>query len=151
MAKTREDEIRLAIVQHGDYREAFQTYVTDEPESYAGMKSSVKAIEQLIADKSFLLISLDAPAYRWKHGDGTLLSLPVRQLPRIVPRRIADAMRRSQVLKELRLFAPTHVLLRTSGRLAIDIEGMQHQVLMPPQDERALLHEELSIGGKDSA
>ena len=36
-----------------------------------------------------------------------------------------------------------------SGRLAIDIDGMQHQVLMPPQTEQALLNEELSIAGRD--
>ena len=36
-----------------------------------------------------------------------------------------------------------------SGRLAIDVDGKQHQVLMPPQTEQALLHEELSIAGRD--
>lgn len=41
------------------------------------------------------------------------------------------------------------VVATVSQRLATDIDGMQHQVLMPPHTEHALLHEELSIAGKD--
>ena len=36
-----------------------------------------------------------------------------------------------------------------SDRLATDIDGMQHQVLTPPYTDQALLHQELSIAGKD--
>ena len=35
-------------------------------------------------------------------------------------------------------------------RLALDIDGMQQRIVMPPQTDQALLHEELSIGGKDA-
>ncbi len=36
-----------------------------------------------------------------------------------------------------------------SERLTVEIDGMHHQMLMPPRTDEALLHEELSILGKD--
>lgn len=115
------NEYRVAIVQHGDYAAALQTFTHDEPETYAGMKASVKAIEELIDGHKFRLLSLDAPAYRYAHRNGTLLSLPWPRFPAFVPRRIPDAIRRAQVMKELRSFAPTHLLLRTTGKLALEV------------------------------
>ena len=41
------------------------------------------------------------------------------------------------------------VMATGSERLATDIDGMQHQVLIPPHTQQALLHEELSIAGRD--
>lgn len=112
---------RIAIVQHGDYPAAYETYVGDRPEPYAGMKKTVEAIEELIADREFLLISLDAPFQRSTHHFGTLLCLPPHKLPRFIPRRIAAAWQRRCVLAEIRRFAPTHLLIRTNGPLAIDL------------------------------
>ena len=112
---------RIAIVQHGDYPAAYETYVSDRPEPYAGMKKTVEAIEGLIADREFLLISLDAAFQRSAHHSGTLLSLPPHKLPRFIPRRIAAAWQRRQVLAEIRRFAPTHLLIRTSGQLATEL------------------------------
>lgn len=41
------------------------------------------------------------------------------------------------------------VMATGSERLATDIDGKQHQVLIPPHTQQALLHEELSIAGRD--
>lgn len=112
---------RIAIVQHGDYPAAYKTYVNDRPEPYAGMKKTVEAIEGLITDRDFLLISLDSPFQRSAHHSGTLLCLPTRKLPRVIPRRIAAAWQRRSILSEIRRFAPTHMLIRTNGQLAIDL------------------------------
>ena len=111
----------MAIVQHGDYPSAYQTYVADQPESYAGMKKTVEALENLVAGTNFLLISLDGGFYRAAHHSGTLMGLPPHQLPRFIPRRIAAAWQRRRILAEIRRFAPTHLLIRTSGPLAIDL------------------------------
>ena len=121
MFNTSQPKPRIAIIQHGDYASAFRIFREDLPESYAGMKKSVDAIEAMIADQEFLLISLDGEAYRSTHHQGILLGLPQRQLPRFVPRRLAAAWQRSQVMTEIRRFAPTHILIRTSGQLAIDL------------------------------
>ena len=112
---------RIAIVQHGDYPAAYETYVSDQPEPYAGMKKTVGAIEELIANREFLLISLDAAFKRSAHHSGTLLCIPPHKLPRFIPRRLAAAWQRRQVLAEIRRFAPTHLLIRTNGPLAIDL------------------------------
>jgi glycosyltransferase involved in cell wall biosynthesis len=112
---------RIAIVQHGDYPAAYETYVSDRPEPYAGMKKTVEAIEGLIANREFLLISLDAPFQRSEHHSGTLMSLPPHKLPRFIPRRIPAAWQRRRVLAEIRRFSPTHLLIRTNGQLAIDL------------------------------
>lgn len=112
---------RMAIVQHGDYPSAYQTYATDQPEPYAGMKKTVEALENLIAGTDFLLISLDGDFHRAAHCSGTLLGLPPHQLPRFIPRRIAAAWQRRTILAEIRRFAPTLLLIRTNGQLAIDL------------------------------
>jgi glycosyltransferase involved in cell wall biosynthesis len=111
----------MAIVQHGDYPSAYQKYLTDQPEPYAGMKKTVEALENLIAGTKFLLISLDGGFHRAAHHSGTLMGLPPHQLPRFVPRRVAAAWQRRAILAEIRRFAPTHLLIRTSGQLAIDL------------------------------
>lgn len=126
---------RIAIVQHGDYPAAYATYVSDRPEPYAGMKKTVEAIEELIAGREFLLISLDAAFHRSAHHSGTLLCVPPHQLPRFIPRRIPAALQRRRILAEIRRFAPTHLLIRTNGQLAVDLleygasRGVQCQVI----------------------
>lgn len=121
MFTTSTPERRIAIVQHGDYASALRIFREDLPEPYAGMKNSVEAIEGLIANQRFHLISLDGESYRSTHHEGTLIGLPQRQLPRFVPRRLAAAWQRSQVMTEICRFAPTHILIRTSGQLAIEL------------------------------
>ena len=121
MFKTSQPEPRIAIIQHGDYQSACRICREDLPEPYAGMKKSVEAIEGLITGQRFILISLDGESYRSAHHRGTLIGLPQHQLPRIVPRRLAAAWQQSQVMAEVRRFAPTHILIRTSGQLAIDL------------------------------
>lgn len=121
MPEPTQTEPRIAIVQHGDFASAHRIYCEDLPEPYAGMKKSVEAIEQLLADQHFLLISLDGAPYRKSHRRGMLFGLPQRQFPRFVPRRLAAAWQRTQVMAEIRKFAPTHLLIRTSGELAVEL------------------------------
>lgn len=121
MFKTSNTRPRIAIIQHGDYASAFRTFSEDLPEPYAGMKKTVAAIEDMIADQQFLLISLDGETYQSTHHQGTLIGRPPHKLPRFAPRRLAAAWQRSHVLAEIRRFAPTHMLIRTSGQLAIDL------------------------------
>ena len=71
MFNTSQPKPRIAIIQHGDYASAFRIFREDLPESYAGMKKSVDAIEAMIADQEFLLISLDGESYRSNHHQGT--------------------------------------------------------------------------------
>ena len=126
---------RLAIVQHGDYPSAYQTFIADDPESYAGMKKTVGALEDLMAGTEFLLISLDGGFYCSAHQSGTLIGLPPHQLPRFIPRRFAAAWQRRRVLAEIRRFKPTHLLIRTCGQLANELleygssENIQCQVI----------------------
>lgn len=121
MTELSHPESRIAIVQHGDFASAHRIFRDDLPEPYAGMKKSVEAIEELIVDRRFLLISLDGASYRRPHHSGKIIGVPQRHLPRLVPRRLAAAWQRSQVMAEIRKFAPTHLLIRTSGQLAVDL------------------------------
>jgi glycosyltransferase involved in cell wall biosynthesis len=121
MIKPSYPEPRIAIVQHGDYSSAYGIFCKDLPEPYAGMKKSVEAIEDLVIDRRFLLISLDGDSDRTSHHSGQLVGLPQRQFPRFVPRRLAAAWQRSRVMAEIRKFAPTHLLIRTSGHLAVEL------------------------------
>lgn len=121
MFSSPDPQPRIAIIQHGDYESAYRTFREGLPEPYAGMKKSVEAIEDVIGDQQFLLISLDAESYRSNHHQGTLLGLPPQQLPGFVPRRFAAAWHRSQVMTAIRRFAPTHLLIRTAGQLALDL------------------------------
>ncbi len=121
MFRTSQPKPRIAIIQHGDYMSALRVRREDLPEPYAGMKTSVAAIEELIANQEFILISLDGESHMSAHHQGILIGLPQHQLPRFVPRRLAAAWQRSQVMAEIRRFAPSHILIRTSGQLAIDL------------------------------
>jgi glycosyltransferase involved in cell wall biosynthesis len=121
MIKPSYPEPRIAIVQHGDYSSAYGIFCKDLPEPYAGMKKSVEAIEDLVIDRRFLLISLDGDSYRTSHHSGKLVGLPQRKFPRFVPRRLSAAWQRSRVMAEIRKFAPTHLLIRTSGHLAVEL------------------------------
>lgn len=121
MFQTSSLETRIAIVQHGDYPSAFHTFMANEAEPYAGMKKTVEAIEKLIAGRKFLLISLDGRSSRTAHHSGTLIGMAPYQLPRFIPRRFPAAWQRRRVLSEIRHFAPTHLLIRTSGPLAVEL------------------------------
>jgi glycosyltransferase involved in cell wall biosynthesis len=106
-------EPRLAIVQHGDYVAARKT-IEAGPESYFGMRYSVGVLEELLANRPHLLISLNAPAYRTGHRGGMLMGLPCPRV-RGIPRSLLTWVWAGRIVRQLRLFRPTHLLLRTSG------------------------------------
>ena len=114
---------RIAVVRHGDYREASGILASGAVEPYAGMRHSVTAIETLLRGHEYLIISLDAPCYREARTLGTLVGMP--PIPRLAPMPGEGLlnMRRwaHRVRCEVDGFAPTHLLLRTSGFMAYSL------------------------------
>jgi glycosyltransferase involved in cell wall biosynthesis len=117
--------VRLAVVQHGDYAEAFRLISAGEREPYFGMKYSVEALEKFLGDLEFLLVTLDAPGYRLPHRKGTLVGV---RRPAI--RKVGRLLHPWLVFREVRAFRPTHLLLRTGGELALPLlrYAVKHQV-----------------------
>lgn len=109
---------RIAVVQHGDYREATRIIASGEPEPYFGMANSLAVLRSLLDDKPHLVISLDAPKYSERRGQGEWVGLPCPVLPRRIPRTVAMLLWAWQIRRLIRAFRPTHVLLRAGGLLA---------------------------------
>jgi glycosyltransferase involved in cell wall biosynthesis len=109
---------RIAVVQHGDYREARRLLDAGQPEPYFGMAYAVGVLRELLDDKPHLVISLDAANYDCADGNGRLVGLDWPRLPRFLPGTMAVLWRAHQARRLLRQFRPTHLLLRTNGLLA---------------------------------
>src|SRR5262245_57440148 len=108
---------RIAVVQHGDAREARRLRATGAPEPYFGMHDSQGYIDRWVAGRPHLIVNLNAPNYRESDGSGTLLGLPEPPpIPRL-PRTVSQVRWASQIARELCAFHPTHFLLRTGSLL----------------------------------
>lgn len=108
---------RIAVVQHGDYREAMRLIRAGEPEPYFGMRLSVQAMERLFRDLPHCVVSLDAPSpYAEEHGAGLWLGIPEpHRLLRVLPETAAILLWRRRILDAMRAFRPSHVLLRNGN------------------------------------
>jgi hypothetical protein len=113
--------VRIACVQHGDYASARSVLEHDDPEPYFGMRESVRALERLFAGRDALVISLDMfKPYDLRDGRTRLLGLPVPSWCRRVPV-LRGNVHAQLITRTLREFQPTHVLLRTGGKLGFSI------------------------------
>ncbi len=104
---------RIVSIQHGDYRESSRIVKSGEVDPYFGMTYTHEVLETLFGDDAHLVICLNAPAYRERHGSGEYVGVPTPRLPRRVPARVAEYLLARRITGLIREFRPTHVLLRT--------------------------------------
>jgi len=109
---------RIAVVQHGDVREARRLRAAGQAEPYYGMHYSQGFLDEWMAGRPHLVISLNAPVYREQQGDGLLVGLPEPSAIRPLPGTATQLRWASQIIREIRRFRPTHFLLRTGSLLA---------------------------------
>jgi len=109
---------RIAVVQHGDVREARRLRAAGEPEPYFGMHYSQGFLDGWMAGRPHLVISLNAPMYREPQGDGVLIGLPEPPAVPGLPGTARQLRWAYQIVHEVRRFRPTHFLLRTGSLLA---------------------------------
>ncbi len=106
-------EIRLAVVQRGDYLRTRRLIESGEAETYLGMRESVEALKRLLEPQPHCVINLGAPANESLCVDGHwhhYVHIPTP--PRFVPRRLAFHVAGLRLLHHLIRFRPTHLLLR---------------------------------------
>ena len=108
---------RIAVVQHGDVREARRLRARGEQEPYYGMHYSQGFLDRWMAGRPHLVISLNAPPYREDDGESGAVGLAERQRQG-VPRTVTQYLWSRRISRELRRFEPTHFLLRTGSLLA---------------------------------
>lgn len=108
---------RIAVVQHGDVRDARRMRAAGEPEPYYGMHYSQGFLDAWMAGRPHLVVSLNAPPYRERVGESLAVGLPETRLPG-VPRTITQLVWADRIARELRRFRPTHFLLRTGSLVA---------------------------------
>src|SRR6476646_9757739 len=106
---------RIAVVQHGDVREARRLRLAREPEPYYGMHYSQGFLDGWMAGRPHLVVSLDGPPYREPPGSGVLVGLPAPTSPHRLPGTIQHLRWAQRIARELRIFRPTHFLLRTGS------------------------------------
>ncbi len=113
---------RIVAIQHGDYAEALRIIERGDPEPYFGMGYTLRVLNTLFEGNPHLVISLDAPALTKCSGNkGYLVGLPSPYFPRPIPGRITEFVWSYRILKEIKRFRPTHIVLRTAGRKAVAI------------------------------
>jgi glycosyltransferase involved in cell wall biosynthesis len=106
---------RIAVVQHGDYRAATELIASGQAEPYYGMRNTLTALEHLVEGKAHCIVSLDAPRYREERGQAIWLGIPSPKAPDIIPRTLTTLSWRAEIVKALRAFQPTHLLLRNGN------------------------------------
>ncbi len=144
--------LRLAIVQHGDYREALALLARGDPEPYYGMAYCVETLEAVLRGRDHRILCLQAAAYDEPHASGRVLGVPYPRIPLPVPGAgtLATELLGRRIVREIRRYRPTHLLLRTGDRPALHVlrecvaSGVRVSALLAnafPQDgprERAL-------------
>lgn len=113
--QARSSPVRLAIIQHGDYRDALNIVASNKSEPYSGMRYSVRCLESLIARRPHLLISLNAPHYHIRRPHGQLLGLPLDSPFPHLPGKLRTAIWARRLLPRVTAFKPTHFLIRTGA------------------------------------
>jgi glycosyltransferase involved in cell wall biosynthesis len=109
---------RIAVVQHGDVREARRLRAAGLPEPYYGMHYSQGFLDRWMAGRPHLVVSLNCPPYRERQGNGILLGLPEPGPIRPFPGTLTQLRWARRIVRELQAFRPTHFLLRTGSLLA---------------------------------
>jgi glycosyltransferase involved in cell wall biosynthesis len=109
---------RIAVVQHGDVREARRLRAAGAPEPYYGMHYSQGFLDRWMAGRPHLVVSLNSPPYRELAGQGILVGLPEPPATRPLPGTVTQLRWALRIAHELRAFRPTHFLLRTGSLLA---------------------------------
>lgn len=109
---------RIAVVQHGDIREARRLRAAGLPETYYGMHYSQGFLDRWMAGRPHLVVSLNGPSYRERQGSGLLVSVPAPEPVRVLPGTANQLRWAAHIVRELRAFRPTHFLLRTGSLLA---------------------------------
>lgn len=108
-------QVRLAIVQHGDWLGAQRLIHAGEPEPYAGMGHTVRKLEEFMRSRPHCLISLDAACSQVKVGDNWYVNLPRPKRSKWLPASLVSWNWAGDILSHLEAFRPTHLLLRTGG------------------------------------
>jgi glycosyltransferase involved in cell wall biosynthesis len=111
------EALRIAVIQHGDFRAARERFADGGPERYFAQRQSVEAIEKLITGKKALVVSLDADEHydvRVRRGDSDwrLVSFPNPSVKR--GKSLAEAWRAARIFALMAALSPTHVVLRSS-------------------------------------
>src|SRR5262245_1586131 len=109
---------RIAVVQHGDVRDARRLRAAGQDEPYYGMHYSQGFLDEWMAGRPHMAISLNAPVYRERQGDGVLIGLPEPAPVQALPGTANQLRWAHQIIREVRRFRPTHFLLRTGSLLA---------------------------------
>jgi glycosyltransferase involved in cell wall biosynthesis len=110
--------LRIAVVQHGDVREARRLRVAGQAEPYYGMHYSQGFLDEWMAGRPHLMVSLNAPVYRERQGNGVLIGLPEPAAVWPLPGTVTQLRWAASIIREVRAFHPTHFLLRTGSLLA---------------------------------
>lgn len=111
------ERLRIACVQHGDFVEAVRRLREGQGEPYFGMRASVAATEDLLAQAdASLILSIDGTPGRSWHGATEVLAPPALRMPSAL---LYDELRAQYVVHQLRRFRPTHVVLRAHGQIGL--------------------------------
>ena len=106
---------RIAVIQHGDYLAALETIHAGSSEPYFGMRNSMAVLASLLDPHPHIVISLDSGVYDREIAGARHIGLPHPPRSRWVPGIVQGYFWGRRVGRQVRMFRPTHVLLRTGN------------------------------------
>jgi glycosyltransferase involved in cell wall biosynthesis len=122
---------RIACVQNGNYPLALRTLAGGGGETYQGQRYTVDAFENFVAGRPHLIVSLDADKSIEQVGTATYASVGRRRKIKFIPARFTEQLRARRIIKALRRFNPTHLVLRYHDLVGCEILQWAKQSKLP--------------------
>jgi glycosyltransferase involved in cell wall biosynthesis len=113
--------MRIATVQHGDFNFTRLQLLKGNAETYYGQQQTVDAMWRLVGGCPHLFVGLGLKPQRETAGPGQYVA--PGEPPRIpgLPRRFQQSWYARRIIRELRAFKPTHLLLRCNDVVGCEL------------------------------
>ncbi len=123
--------MRLATVQHGNFNHTRLQLAAGGPETYYGQRQTVDAMWRLVAGSPHLFVGLSATPHDESSGLGHYVG--PKDPPRFpgMPGRFHQRWLAQRILRQLRAFKPTHLLLRCNDVVGCSVLAWANKRRIP--------------------
>ena len=114
--------VRIGVVQRGDWVEARRAVAAGEAETYRGQRYTTDALSALLAGRPHLIVSKGQAEPEVAEGEGVCVALPEPSAwARPLPGRWREKLRARWAIRRLERFGATHLLLRLNDVVGCEL------------------------------